>query len=151
MKINISNRNFKKNIKEGCKNSGKKKNMNFIVQSSKKKKNSLIMINKYVKNETISPQLKTRTKQPISRCDFCNCFVVCLKCRTNNTLPQANAMNSLVQMKCFMNSLGLNSELFPFEVHFSFNDTLNFSLLCQIDMLEKMMKSRRKLLRVEGT
>lgn len=86
------------------------------------------MINKYVKNETISPQLKTRTKQPISRCDFCNCFVVCLKCRTNNTLPQANAMNSLVQMKCFMNSLGLNSELFPFEVHFSFNDTLNFQL-----------------------
>ena len=34
-----------------------------------------------------------------------------------------------------MNSLGLNSELFPFEVHFSFNDTLNFSL----NMLEKMM------------
>lgn len=31
-------------------------------------------------------------------------------------------------MKCFMNSLGLNSEVFPFEVHFSFNDTLNFSL-----------------------
>lgn len=146
MKINISNRNFKKNIKEGCKNSGKKKH-EFYRSKLKKEKNSLIMINKYVKNETISPQLKTRTKQPISRCDFCNCFVVCLKCRTNNTLPQANAMNSLVQMKCFMNSFGLNSELFPFEVHFSFNDTLNFSL----NMLEKMMKSRRKLLRVEGT
>lgn len=104
------------------------------------------MIKKYVKNETISPQLKTRTKQPISRCDFCNCFVVCLKCRTNNTLPQANAMNSLVCMSKEdnrprlqqQNSLGLNSELFPFEVHFSFNDTLNFSL----NMLEKVMKGK---------
>ena len=32
MKINIINKNWKKNIKEGCKNSEKKK-MNFIVQS----------------------------------------------------------------------------------------------------------------------
>ena len=54
MKINISNRNFKKNIKEGCKNSGKKKH-EFYRSKLKKEKNSLIMINKYVKNETISP------------------------------------------------------------------------------------------------
>ena len=32
MKINIINKNWKKNIKEGCKNS-EKKSMNFIVQS----------------------------------------------------------------------------------------------------------------------
>ena len=33
MKINISNKNLKKNLKEACKNSEKKNNINFIVQS----------------------------------------------------------------------------------------------------------------------
>ena len=38
MKINISNRNFKKKHKRGLQEQREKKNMNFIVQSSKKKK-----------------------------------------------------------------------------------------------------------------